>query len=109
MTISRKLITALVIVAVALGLTLVTGPSEPASRGEMSPEMERMFERAGLADPFEEAIEEQKAPEDFYLHQRLSGGGTFSPRAAREAVAQSQAIRRETLVTSPALAGSRWR
>jgi photosystem II stability/assembly factor-like uncharacterized protein len=56
---------------------------------------------------YEEAIEENKAPEDFYLFQKIKTGGTASPQAFARAAQRSTLIGRQTAAAAPRL-GRKW-
>ena len=57
----------------------------------------------------EEAIKERKAPEDFYLFERIASGGIATPGAFRSAAREARAVERETRAAAPRLARRRWR
>lgn len=56
----------------------------------------------------EEAIKEKKAPEDFFIHQRLQAGTVPSIQMLRRAAEQSRALGARTAAASPRLGRARW-
>ena len=60
-------------------------------------------------DPFLEAVMEQKAPEDFYLHEKLSGGGSLTTASLNRAVRESREIGRQTADAAPKVSKAAWR
>lgn len=97
-----------VLVAVALVVGLVAspliasdGPSKPTS--DFKTPSELLYQHY-----LEEAVKENKAPEDAYLFSRTMTGEAPSPAFFDEASAQARRIGRRTAATSPRLAGRKW-
>jgi photosystem II stability/assembly factor-like uncharacterized protein len=99
-----------------LGLvaSLVTTPAP--TNGPRFSASERLFledvrylQEHGERSPYVEAIEEQKAPEDSFLFERLFAGDPPNRDTMQQAADQAQALGRMTKRKAPALAAKRWK
>ena len=100
----RKL--TIVALAAALGMLALPSATELNRTNDLSfksPE-QLLFEHYQ-----EEAIREQKAPEDMLLHQKIASGDPPTPEMFRTAARQERAVARETALAAPRLARKRWR
>lgn len=68
----------------------------------------RYFQEHGEHSPYVEAIKERKAPEDFFLFERLFTGGAPGRNSLQAAAEQAEAVGRATERNAPALAAKKW-
>lgn len=97
------------LVAVLSVLALVAAPAavdlstKPAGHGLLAKTPSELLTEHYM----EEAIKEKKAPEDFYLYQRIADGTVPTPKMFRKAAARSRALGRKTAAAAPRL-NRRW-
>ncbi|HYN35964.1 MAG TPA: hypothetical protein VEV82_03215, partial [Actinomycetota bacterium] len=98
------------ITAVLAALALVATPAavqtSSASRG--SDLFDKSVDELLIEHYMEEAIKEKKAPEDFYLFERLADGTVPTVKIFRSAARRSRALGRRTALVAPKL-NHRWR
>ncbi|MDQ3986421.1 MAG: glycosyl hydrolase [Actinomycetota bacterium] len=94
----------------ALALGLVAGSLAPPSAVGPKADLFSKSVDELLADHYyEEALREQKAPEDFLLFQRLDGGPAPTVEMFREAAERSRELGARTRASAPRLASRSWR
>lgn len=69
----------------------------------------RYFQEHGERSPYVEAVKERKAPEDFFLFERLVAGHPPEREAMQRAAERAWALGRSTKRKAPALAAKRWK
>ncbi len=100
----------LAVVAVALVVGLVAGPEIATQGGDRVASTAFKTPQELLEQHlYQEAIKENKAPEDAYLFSKTMTGEVPSPAVFRAAARDSHRIGRETRAMSPRLARKKWR
>ncbi|MDQ4143851.1 MAG: glycosyl hydrolase [Actinomycetota bacterium] len=100
----------LALVALSLAVGLSASPLVSTDEGTRTSAAGFRTPQELLIDHYlEEAVKEEKAPEDAYLYSKIFSGDPPTPEVFRAATRQARRVGRETAASKPRLAGERWR